>query len=153
MPKVLPEQTKIEAKKTLPKIKFTQWFRWKEREKIPDSNKSGVYALAKFDHCPPPGDADPFDKNLIYFGETCKQTLLTRWNQFDQSGFKGKEGHGGGKTYRKKYGDEGLDLYVAALPVNIQNEALRSSFIRFVERKLILEYVMRWKNRPNCNIR
>lgn len=153
LPKVLPEQTKIEAKTTLPKVKFTRWLRWKERDKIPDSNKPGVYALAKFNHRPPPGSADPLDKNIIYFGETCRQSLRARWNQFNRSAFKGKAGHAGGKNYRETYGDNGLDLYVAACPVSIPDEALRSSFIRFLERKIILDYVREWRTRPECNLK
>lgn len=142
---------KIKTETTLPKIKFQRWVRWKERDKIRDSDKPGVYALAKFKNRPPVGGANPLDKDIIYFGETCKQSLRARWNQFNRSAFMGKAGHAGGKTYRKEYGDEGLDLYVAAFPISLTEEDLRSSFIRFVERKLILDYVRKWNNTPKCN--
>jgi len=106
--------------------------------------------LSKFKTVPPES-VDPLDENIIYFGETCNQSLKERWNQFDRSAFQLKRGHSGGKTYRDVYGDMGLDLYVAALPVIITNEDLGSSFIRFAERKLILDFVMRWKKLPKCN--
>ena len=141
------------AKATLPKVKFTPWIRWKKRDKIPDSNKPGVYALAKFRNRPPSGSADPLDTNIIYFGETCKQGLSARLNQFNRSAFNGKAGHAGGINYRETYGDEGLDLYVATYPVSIPDETLGSSFIRFLERKLILDYVRKWQNRPKCNLK
>jgi hypothetical protein len=62
-----------------------------------------------------------------------------------------KQGHSGGKTYRERYADDGKDLYVAAIPVTLANSDLQSSFIRFVERKLILEFISRWKKPPVCN--
>jgi len=106
--------------------------------------------LAKF-KTHPPQDADPLDEHIIYFGETCNQSLKERWDQFDASAFKQKAGHSGGKTYRNRYRDRGLDLYVAAMPVVLVNEVLEASFIRFAERKLILDFVMKWDRLPKCN--
>jgi len=133
----------------VPKIEFSSWFKWKERNTIENSDKPGVYMLSKFKTTP--HGVDPLDENVIYFGETCK-SLKQRWNQFDASAFQQKRGHSGGKTYRNIYrGDKGLDLYVAAMPVLIENNDLRSSFIRFAERKLIFDFVMRCKRLPRCN--
>jgi len=135
----------------VPKIEFGSWFKWTERNSIEDSDKPGVYMLSKFRTAPPRVRADPLDENIIYFGETCNQSLRERWVQFDASAFQLKRGHSGGKTYRDKYGDNGLDLYVAAMPVKLEDEILRSQFIRFAERKLILDFVIRWKRLPKCN--
>jgi hypothetical protein len=48
-----------------------------------------------------------------------------------------------------------LDLYVAAVPVlpenQMRNHAIRKSFIRFAERKLILDFVMKRKKMPRYN--
>jgi len=134
----------------LPKIEFSSWLKWTERNGIEDSDKPGVYMLSKFKMAPPPV-ADPLDENVIYFGETCNQSLRERWVQFDASAFQLKRGHSGGKTYRGTYGDDGSDLYVAAMPVKLEDEVLRSQFIRFAERKLILDFVVRWKRLPKCN--
>jgi hypothetical protein len=134
----------------IPEIEFGSWFKWKERQGIDNSDKHGVYRLSKF-KTTPPQIIDPLDDNVIYFGETCNQSLEERWTQFDASAFQGKRGHSGGKTYRERYRDNGLDLYVAAMPVTITSEHLRSSFIRFAERKLILDYVIKWNRLPTCN--
>ena len=133
-----------------PKIRFSRWFRWKERNRIENSDKPGVYMLSKFGTMPS-ARADSLDVNVIYFGETCSQSLKERWNQFNRSAFYAKRGHSGGRSYRKVYGDKGLDLYVAAMPVDVANEDLRFAFIRFAERKLILDFVLRWRKLPKCN--
>ena len=133
----------------IPKIEFDSWFRWRERGSIENSEKHGVYMLSRSTtalHAP-----DPLDENVIYFGETCNQSLKRRWTQFDLSAFHGIRGHSGGSTYRERFKDDGLELYVAAMPVLITDEQLRSSFIRFAERKLILEYVVKWNRLPACN--
>ena len=136
----------------LPKIRFSRWFRWKERDRIENSDKPGVYMLSKFRNMPL-GRADPLDVNIIYFGETCSQSLKERWNQFHRSAFYSRRGHSGGRSYMEVYGDMGSDLYVAAMPVVVANEDLRSAFIRFAERKLILDFVMKWKKLTKCNRR
>lgn len=107
--------------------------------------------LAKFTIVPT-GNANPLDDNIIYFGETCRR-LKGRWDQFDRSAFRSKPGHSGGRNYRRLYGDVGQYLYVAAMPVIIPDKTLRSSFIRFVERNLILNYVVEHNMRPKCNLR
>jgi hypothetical protein len=135
-----------------PEIRFGSWFRWVERNSIKDSDRCGVYMLSKF-RVASRGSADPLSKNVIYFGETCNQSLRVRWRQFDDSAFQKKRGHSGGKNYRERYGDEGADLYVAAMPVKLEDEILRSQFIRFAERKLILDYVLKWKRLPECNLK
>jgi hypothetical protein len=137
------------------KIELSPWFKWKDRNSVRNSNQPGVYALSKFETAPPK-NADPLDSHIIYFGETCNQSLQQRWKQFDDSAFHQKQGHSGGKTYGNTYlGDKGLDLYVAAMPVlaenEMENQVVRESFIRFAERKLIFDYAIRWKERPICN--
>lgn len=133
----------------IPKIEFGSWFKWKERGSIENSERHGVYMLSKFTAAP--HAPDPLDGDVIYFGETCNQSLKRRWAQFDLSAFHGVRGHSGGSTYRERFKDDGLDLYVAAMPVVIADEWLRSSFIRFAERKLILDYVVKWNRLPACN--
>lgn len=133
-----------------PKIEFSAWYRWNERGRIENFQRPGVYMLAKFKPAPL-GSANPLDENIIYFGETCNQNLKQRWNQFEDSAFEQKRGHSGGRTYGDVYGDKGSDLYVAAMPVTTANDIHRSAFIRFAERKLILDFVTKWKRLPSCN--
>jgi len=136
----------------LPEIRFGSWVRWTETNSIKDSDKSGVYMLSKFTTTPL-GSANPLDKSVIYFGETCNQSLRGRWRQFDDSAFQRKRGHSGGRNYRDRFNDDGADLYVAAMPVKLEDEPPRSQFIRFTERKLILDYVVKWKRLPECNLK
>jgi len=132
------------------KIEFGTWFKWKERNSINGSDKPGVYMMARFKKgCSQ--SADPLDEDIIYFGETCNQSLKERWNQFDASAFQLKHGHSGGTTYNKVFGDKGVNLYVAAMPVAVENKDFRSSFIRFAERKLILDFVLKCNRLPICN--
>ncbi len=132
-------------KTKLPEVVFSKWVQWKNRDVLPDINCPGVYMLAKF-RTVPNGTADPLDKNIIYFGETGR-SLKTRWRQFDRAAFQQKLGysysgnHSGGKSYKKKYGDSGEDLYVSAFPVKDISEKLEPWFIRFQERKLLLDFV------------
>lgn len=61
-------------------------------------------------------------KDVSYIGMTNSQAgLRGRWNQLNRS-INGSSGHSGGNTIRKQLGvydcwDNGLDLYVCALPV------------------------------------
>lgn len=136
---------------SLPKIEFSDWCPWKQRSSITDSEKPGIYVLAKFITVPS-GNANPLDSNIIYFGETCR-SLKGRMDQFDRSAFQSKKGHSGGRNYKKFYGDVGQYLCVAAMPVSIQDKTLKSSFIRFVERKLLLDFVVKHGKRPQCNLK
>jgi len=135
----------------LPKIEFSYWHPWKPRNHIKNSEKPGIYVLAKF-VAVPSGNANPLDSSIIYFGETCR-SLRGRWDQFDRSAFQSKRGHSGGRNYRRFYGDVGQYLYVAAMPVDIRDKILRSSFIRFVERKLLLDFAVEYGRRPQCNLK
>jgi len=133
------------------KIEFSHWYPWKQRNSIKNSKNPGVYMLAKFVTVPS-GNANPLDENIIYFGETCR-SLRGRWDQFDRSAFQSKPGHSGGRNYRRLYGDVGQYLYVAAMPVIIPDKILKFSFIRFVERKLILDFVVKYNRQPKCNLK
>ncbi len=134
----------------LPSIKFTEWYHWKKRCEIKDSDSPGVYILAKFTRVPN-GKADYLNKKIIYIGETCNQFLKRRWYQFDRSAFHHKPGHSGGHSYRRKYGDSGKNLYVSAfsVPNNLKNK--RHLFIRYIERKLILDFAMKYGEQPKLN--
>lgn len=98
----------------------------------------------------PGGNTDPQAEEVIYIGETCR-SLEGRFYQFDRSAFQAKIGHSGGWNYREDFGDNSESLYVAAFPVDIGDRVLRPLFIRYVERRLIWEYAVRWGKRPICN--
>lgn len=133
-----------------PNVKFSCWKQWNERNSLSDIDFPGVYLLAHFDNAPD-GSADPQDKQIIYFGETCNNSLKGRLQQFHRSAFEGKEQHSGGITYREKFGGKGDNLYVAAFPEKILDKEIRSFFIRYIERKLIWEYTHKYNERSKCN--
>jgi len=134
----------------LPKIQFSKWYKWSEQKSIENIDAPGMYLLAKFKDVPV-GNADVLDKNIIYIGETCNRTIKRRLYEFNNSAFRSKDGHSGGWTYNETFKNKGDDLYVAALPVPNLPENIRHSFIRFVERKLILDYAVKYGSQPQLN--
>jgi hypothetical protein len=139
----------------LPDIVFSQWTRWTERGNLDGINEPGVYILAHFT-TPPSGNADPQVKEIIYIGETCERTLQIRWREFDRAAFQNRDTHAGGITYREIFGDKGDTLFVAKFPLGAPSEEFRPFLpllIRYVERKLLLEYALKWGGAPRCNKR
>ena len=136
---------------SLPDIVFSKWTRWNDRTTLNEVDYPGIYVLAHF-KTHPVGDADPLAQEVIYIGETCDQLLRVRWNQFHRCAFEGKRGHSGGMTYWRVFGGKGGEnLFVAAFPVGNLDDQIRPLFIRHVERKLILEYALKWDAPPKCN--
>lgn len=134
----------------IPEIKFSKWIHWNQREsKIENIDYPGVYMLAKFRGAPQ-GLGKPTNASIIYFGESADRNLQVRWNEFNNSAFKGKSGHGGGFNYRKEHGDTGRKLYVSAFPV-ILPEDLSPWFIRYLERKLIWDFIYRYGSQNLLN--
>jgi hypothetical protein len=134
-----------------PNIVFSKWTRWAARTDLDKIIESpGVYVLAHF-ATPPPGNANPQTREIIYIGETCARTLKERWNGFHRAAFGKGKNHSGGKKYQEKCGGNGNDLFVAAFPVVELNEELRPLFIRYVERKLIWKYSREHLAPPECN--
>ena len=105
---------------------------------------------------PPSGPEDVLDERVIYIGET-GGSLKSRWDKFDGSAFRDKDGHSGGKNYRDSFGDDGHDLYVAATEINATTveldlrELVGDTYRLFVERKLLLDYVLKHGRLPKCN--
>jgi len=132
-------------------IKFTPWITWKERKTITGKKLPGVYLLSHFDMKPNKESANPRSKEIIYIGETSKRTLNERLNQFERSAFKRKNDHSGGKNYREIFSDQGECLYVALFHVCDLDDKIHPLFIKYIERKLILEYALEWGESPICN--
>lgn len=135
----------------LPKIKFTTWIRWKDRKKLAGFQAPGVYILANFTEDIPQKTGNPLDKRVIYIGETTKNNLKNRCNQFHRSAFLLRAGHSGGITYRKVVDRDESSLYIAVFPLVDISEPISTMYIKFVERKLLLEYTKEWGNPPKCN--
>lgn len=134
--------------------RFQPWTHWSKREGIQRCDLPGVYVLARFES-QPPDEVDPTCVEVIYIGETSRNSLSGRWYQFRRSAFELKGGHSGGWTFAARFCDNKVGpapawLHVAAVPVDL-HEPHASAFIRFAERRLIWEYVQRHGVMPQCN--
>jgi hypothetical protein len=127
---------------------FSNWMPWVSRKNFPNCKQPGVYLLAHFEQ-PPLGPADPLSKEIVYIGETCDQDLAKRWRQFNRSASTGLKAHSGGRTYHANRSSRMDQLFVAAfIPETKDFPDLQ---IRFLERKAILDYAMKYESLPACN--
>lgn len=134
----------------LPDIQFSSWVPWPDRTaSVEDASLPGVYLLAHLEN-PPGGEASPQDPGILYIGETAS-SLRGRWRKFERSADRGKQGHSGGHTYRDRFGEIQDELHVAAFPVPEFDEDLQPLFIRYAERKLLLEYALQHGASPPLN--
>lgn len=132
-------------------LKFQRWALWRDRADIKGSVSPGVYLLAQIKNGVPK-IVDPLYPEIVYVGETSGQTLRSRWNQFNRSAFEGKFGHSGGRNYREIIDSNSRLLYVAALPVDFE-EPFSSTYIRYLERLVLVDFVFRHGRRPVCNLK
>lgn len=146
------EEPRKMPKRTAPVVRFSKWFPWERLDSLPDLALPGVYALARFENPRrvPKGRANPLLQGVIYIGETCSR-LDKRLRQFNRAAFRRKWGHRGGLSYREHFGPDSEHLFVAAFGVKMPDALLRSLFIRYVERKLLWDFGVRWGKAPACN--
>ena len=71
--------------------------------------------------------------------------------QFNRSAFLQKDGHSGGWSFSSRCAGQGERLFVSVFPVSTLLEPYRSAFVRHTERRLLWEFVLRWRRRPVCN--
>ncbi|MCF6283332.1 MAG: hypothetical protein L3J28_14205 [Candidatus Polarisedimenticolaceae bacterium] len=131
-------------------VGFSEWVNFTERKNLQGSSLPGVYMVS----C---GKIQPKDfrvnnENIIYIGETTEQTIGERLGQFNRSAFKGRPGHSGGNTFRESYskGIKENHLWISACPVDM-GEVYTSAYIKYLERRLIWEYVCTYGELPPCN--
>jgi|GEM_PF-921544 len=133
---------------------FSERMRWPTHRQHLGIGNPGVYLLARFTGSAP-ASRDPVDSNVLYVGETCRQSLKTRLYQFSRSAFYRKEGHSGGWTFcdtfnRERPADPPDWLFVSILPVRLE-EPKRSALIRLIERQIMWDFVCKWDRLPQCN--
>jgi hypothetical protein len=131
------------------KIQFSSWSIWRDKNNLENIKFPGIYIIAKF-KSNLSRKVDLKDKDIIYMGETCS-SLQKRLRQFNRSAFKGARGHSGGSSYRKKYNDKGENLYISIFPVFNISDNIRLLYIRYIERKMILDYALKNSNQPILN--
>jgi hypothetical protein len=137
---------------------FSPWIPWRGLSAYEFMNHPGVYLLAEIaDDSAPPSIVDP---GIIYIGETTKQSLLTRFIQFEEAARTGCDNrHCGGKKYSLRANGEliGLDnrllpdeFHISVMPISM-DEPLSSAFIKYTERAAIWYYVRENNRYPRCN--
>lgn len=143
-----------------PKLKFSRWIRWKNREKFHEKYWPGVYMLAITNKNLE--DKKPNLKDVVYVGMTNSHGgLISRWNQFNNS-IHGEPGHSGGKTVYKNLGNYKnwkKRLFVSALPVKCNvfkekrtpQDLIMMGWITFLEYEALSKYKEIIGNEPKYN--
>ncbi len=135
---------------------FCEWVHWEQRLALPQKDGAGVYMLAQFEGAPPM-TTDPTDERVILIAETHDQSLAQRWRQFDYSARTGGDGHAGGKTFWKLYGNGAESvipgwLFVAAKEAPHSAGDVRAH-AQSEKEELLREFELRHGLLPRCNVR
>lgn len=107
---------------SVPYLKFSDWYEWKNRNEYPLKNFPGIYLISITLNSKLAGKKTCFE-DVVYIGMTnSQQGLCGRWNQFSKA-ILGNGKHSGGK---RVFSDNGhydtwknsfLYLYIAAMGV------------------------------------
>ena len=161
-----------------PQVGFSEWARWSSRNRLPNVGKSGVYLVARFEEEPSGGPADPYEKGVVYIGESARGMIQQRLRAFGGAAFQDKGRNRGGRRYRQMFGTDSSTVYVSTLSGPDLVSALlefatcsllgisKSNFkgemdevldeandlvVKYMERKLMLLYFLAHEHRPACN--
>ena len=129
---------------------FHPWVNLTERNTIAGKALPGVYLIAR--NPAMPADYRANNESIIYIGETTDQSLGKRIRQFSGSAFDGRPGHSGGNTFHTIHEGETPEsmLWVSVCPVEL-GEVHTSAYIKYLERRLIWEYVCTYSELSLCN--
>lgn len=154
-----PNRKNIMRTIKLPKLEFSRWYSWDNRENYPLKKYPGVYAIAITSDESIEGKPINY-KDISYIGMTnSKDGLSGRWDQFFYS-IKGKSGHSGGKRiYKDKghYNDWKEILFVAAMGIKCNvNEPTETDYIKmgwvaFFEYEAFAEFYTMVGGHPRYN--
>lgn len=129
------------------------WVQWSDRGDLDRMDSPGVYIIARFESGPPES-VDPADEHVIYIGETCR-TLRERLRAFNRAAHDGVSKHSGGRRFHDVFGNDAMesmsDLLFVVVTAIEQSEPHSSAYIRYTERRLILEFVTTNDRLPVCN--
>jgi hypothetical protein len=119
---------------------LTEWTHFDQVTSIQGIDKPGVYLLAHFEKNPESSRVSMVD-DIVYIGETTRQTIGARLGQFAQSAFKRKIGHSGGWTFSDEFlgsqeiGSVPDNLYVSILPVDRGEKERKATSVPTLPRK------------------
>ena len=133
----------------LGRLRLRGWYRLGDARAMSEANYPGVYVLGHFKRLPK--TVNPVSRQVFYIGETCGQTLIKRWRQFNQSAFRNRAAHSGGSTYYKQFGVRRQKDVAVAFYVPDHEKPLATQVIRYVERRWLLRYFFKNRASPLCN--
>lgn len=146
----------------MPGLLFSPWIEWSQRDRYPQVNCPGVYAISITDNLNLLGESVRWD-DVVYIGMTnARGGLRSRWKQFDNS-IVGGYGHSGGIRVRKEVGSNygtpewTARVYVAALPIecNIGNpnaqDYIAMGQVAYLEYQALSEFFKEKKDLPLFN--
>ncbi len=128
----------------IPKLKFSKWHKWCDKNDIENINYPGIYAIA-ITHKNLDGSRLEY-KDVVYIGMTNSQKGLSdRLRKFDSS-IKGKTGHSGANEIYAKLGNydewaKNEKLFVAVMPIKCDTERRNSADLRKMGMVAALEYM------------
>ena len=145
-----------------PKIEFSKWIKWNDRNKFHLKDYPGVYMMSITDKNLEDTKVD--FKDVVYIGMTnSKQGLSGRWNQFNNS-INGKDytGHSGGNTILDKlgpYNEWKLKLFVCAkaLKFNVDKKSrtpedlIKMGWISYFEYETMAQFNDKMGTEPKFN--
>ncbi len=134
--------------RAFPPVEFSTWCPWPARGTLACRTRPGIYLLAL-----DIAEGEPvstLDRRIVYIGETCRE-LARRWRYFEYAVTTGDAPHTGGKSYRRTVKRPLSQLLVAAWAPDLEPKVLRNAYLRYVERKLILQWVSEHDALPICN--
>lgn len=141
-------------------MKFSNWIKWSDRNKLSNLQYPGVYAISYNEH---DVNNNSFDwiREIIYTGMTnSKKGIKNRLKQFDNTILGKQDQHGGAKRVRYKYNnyDKLIKyLYVAVCPFkcdvtsNKEKDLLIMGKVAEYEYIYFAEYVKRFGMLPEFN--
>ena len=131
----------------MPKLSYSPWVPWEERNRIDSSKYPGIYLIAI--STKDLSGLSPSYKDVVYIGITnSKQGLKGRWQQFFNS-IRGKSGHSGGNTvYRHlgHYDNWPKKLFVSSMPIECntetpdQTDLIKMGWVAFLEYEAFSEF-------------
>lgn len=141
-------------------MKFSNWIKWPDRNKLKDLQYPGVYAISYNGH-DISNNSFAWIREIIYIGMTnSKKGIKNRLKQFDNTILGKQDQHGGAKRVRYKYKDYDKlikYLYVVVRPLkcdvtsNKEKDLLIMGKVAEYEYICFAEYVKRFGMLPEFN--
>ncbi len=143
-----------------PKLIFSRWYAWNDRDKFHDRKYPGVYMIAITRNNL--GGKKPNFKDVVYIGMTNSQGgLYSRWGQFFHS-IKGNNGHSGGNTIFSAlghYSKWNKKLFVCGMSIKCNTtkssrtspDLIKMGWVAFLEYEALSKFKKEMGEEPKYN--